>query len=155
MQRFENGSIEFNGSRYWFKWTCGYQGTTDFEIREPNGRTFRAYLRHTLSDYERSVLNPAAGPNYAAEVESEIGLLRQSVCDNSGEIAPDTIAAFNAWRRREYESMFSHMESEPGRYGKIAELRREFPAPAPVRAGRWTKGTGWEPVGEVAEKVAA
>lgn len=131
-----------NGARYWFKWTCGFAGGTEFEIREPNGATFRADLQHTISDYWREQWRDRALP----EIESRLGLLVRGVCDNGGEIFAETIDAFNAWRLREYERQMSTMCAQPHRYGAADQLRAEFPAPTPVAAGHWTKESGWRRV---------
>lgn len=134
-----DGSITHNGARYFFRWTCGFAGETEFEIHEPSGATFKAELQHSISDYWRDNWTGIA----LAERESRLGLLVRSVCDNAGEISAETLDAFNAWRLREYELQMAEMESRPERYGDSATLRAEFPAPAPVSAGRWTKGSGW------------
>ena len=135
---------EMNGKVFHFEWKSGYMGTVDYIVTDETG-TFRASLRHSLGDYERSVLNPHAGENYPAQVESEIGILRRCVCDNRGEVLPETLAAFNAWRTSEHERQMAHMRAHPDRYG--TEFNEPwFQPPKPVHAGRWSKESGWERV---------
>jgi hypothetical protein len=129
--------------KYHFEWKSGYMGTVDYMVTDSTG-TFRASLRTELRDYERSILNPHA-PNIVRDVESAIGLLVRSVCDNCGEILPETIDAFNAWRASEHASQMAHMRANPDRYG--TEFNEPwFQPPKPVRAGRWTAESGWTPV---------
>lgn len=143
-------SYEMNGMKYRFEWKTGYMGCVDYMVTDQTG-TFRATLRHELGDYERSILNPHA-PNIVRDTESEIGLLVRCVCDNSGEISPQTIDAFNAWRASEHERQMAHMRANPDRYG--TEFNEPwFQPPMPVSAGRWTKESGWTRVS--AQKQAA
>jgi hypothetical protein len=130
---------------YHFKWQSGYMGTVDYMVTDSTG-TFRAELRTQLGDYERSILNYDAD-GIAKHVESTIGLLTRCVCDNHGEILPETIAAFNAWRADEHARQMAHMRAHPERYG--TEFNEPwFQPPKPVHAGRWSEQTGWTRVGE-------
>ena len=70
-----------------FEWKSGYMGTVDYIVTDETG-TFRASLRHALGDYERSVLNPHAGENYPAQVESEIGILRLAFATIAAKSCP-------------------------------------------------------------------
>jgi len=125
---------------YHFKWQSSYMGTVDYMVTDSTG-TFRAELRHQLGDYERSQLNYDAD-GIAKHVESTIGLLVRCVCDNRGEILPETIAAFNAWRTSEHERQMSFMRANPERYG--TEFNEPwFQPPKPVCAGRWDSESGW------------
>ncbi|AMX93676.1 MULTISPECIES: hypothetical protein [Mesorhizobium] len=142
MNYLADNSITINGARYWFSWTSSYQDEIDYDISEPNGDRFRAHLRRSLPDYARRGLNyDAAG--LEKHVVASIGILRRCVGTNAGEISADTIAAFDAWRAREYDRQMSTMISQPHRYGDEASLCASFPAPLPVYAGRWTSESGW------------
>lgn len=136
-----NNRFEHAGRVYWFEWKSSYMGETDYIIHDETG-SYRATLRHNLGDYERSILNyDAAG--IAKHVESKIGLLVRSVCDNEGEIPAATIAAFNAWCDSEYEAAESHFLANPDRYGEESNWRDICKRPIPVSAGRWTLESGW------------
>lgn len=130
-----------------FRWQSSYMGTVDYMVTDATG-TYRAALRHTLGDYERSILNyDAAG--IAKHVESAIGLLTRCVCDNAGEIPAATIEAFNAWRMAEHEKLESHLRANPERYGDESNWRDICRRPEPVAAGRWTRESGWTRVNPV------
>lgn len=144
----KNPEIQHNGRRFWFCWKSAYMGTMAYEIHDGTA-SYRAELRTHLGDYERSIVCYDAD-GIAKHLESAIGLLVRCVADNGGEIDADTIAAFNAWRQREHESMLAFMISQPERFGDAETLRREFPAPMPVSAGHWTQADGWRRV-ELAE----
>lgn len=134
---------EYNGQVFYFDWKSGYMNTVEYMITDSTG-SYRASLRHALGDYERSILNPHA-PNLERDLESAIGLLTRCVCDNQGEISPDTIAAFNEWRASEHARQMAFMRAHPDRYG--TEFNEPcFQAPLPVSAGRWTSESGWQRV---------
>lgn len=133
-----------------FEWKCSYMGTLWFSISDETG-SFEAELRLSLGDYERSILNPNP-PDYARQVETEIGLLRRCVCDNQGEILPSTVAAFNAWRASEFNRQIAFMKANPERFGNDFS---DFAEPEPVAAGRWTRGIGWQRVEPVGIALAA
>lgn len=136
----DNGDFTYNGKRYRFEWHCSYMGTVDYMVTDETG-TFRAELRIALGDYERSVLNYRP-EEIGREVEATIGMLRRCVCDNRGEILPDTIAAFNAWNAAEHARLMAHMRADPARYGTDFS-EPWFQAPTPVYSGFWERGKGW------------
>ncbi|QPC87122.1 hypothetical protein GA830_10490 [Mesorhizobium sp. NBSH29] len=148
MSYVTDNSITYNGARYWFKWKCGFAGGTDYEIREPSGETYTASLQTIISEYWREGWSQDA----LAEIESRLGLLVRSVCDNAGQVRPETIDAFNAWLDREHAAMMAYMINQPERYGDADELRAEFPAPENVAAGHWASG-GWTPVNAMARAI--
>lgn len=141
---------ERNGRKYRFEWKCSYMGTVDYIVTDETG-TFRAELRHSLGDYERSILNYSVA-DIEKHVESEIGLLRRCVCDNRGEILPDTIAAFNEWRASEHERVTAYLHAK---YGDEFDDETWMQAPTPVFAGRWEKESGWTRVAISQEREAA
>lgn len=140
----------FPSFRFAFK--CSYMGSVWFTVTDATG-TYEAEYRHTLGSYERSILNPnAAGSDerpYADQVESEIGILRRSVCDNAGEISAETIAAFNHWRMSEHARVMAYFAERD-----MLDESDKVPPPI-VTAGRWTRGHGWTPVAPVALERAA
>lgn len=137
-----------------FAWKCGFMGSSVYSVTDSTG-TYEATLRNSLGDYERSILNPHAGAedvvSFADQVESEIGILRRSVCDNAGEISAETLAAFNHWRAIEHARAIEFMAARPERFGDVSDMV----APSPVSAGRWTRGHGWKAVAPVALERAA
>lgn len=143
---------EFPAIRFSYK--CGFMGEVDYTVTDASG-TYIATVRHKLSDYERSILNPHAGAGdvvpYADQVASEIGILRRCVCENAGEISAETVAAFNHWRATEHARALEYMAANPERFGDVSDMV----APPPVTAGRWTRGHGWTPVAPVEMARAA
>lgn len=133
-----------------FAWKCSYRHSVWFEIHDASGR-YEAELIRKPTPYADSQYNGNAA-EYARDVEASAGILRRSVCDAAGEIAAETIAAFNAWRAAEHAAQIAHMRAHPERYGTDFESDPWFQAPAPVMAGRWTRGAGWS---RIAEKAVA
>lgn len=126
-----------DGRRWHFAFTSGFAGETDYEILEPAGARYRAHLQHTICDYWRDQWERTGA---LADRESRLGLLVRSVGDNAGEISADTIEAFNAWQRREFEAFEAWFAARyPG------DTHTES-APAPIAAGRWTRADGWQRV---------
>jgi hypothetical protein len=130
-----NQRFDYAGKRYEFAFKSSYLGEVDYMVSDSTG-TFRATLRHGLGDYERSILN---GPDVVHECETAIGLLIRCVCDNGGEVLPETVAAFNAWRAAEAQRMADFMKARPERFG--ADIQTETPMLA--AGGYWQRGEGW------------
>lgn len=131
--RIIDDRITVDGITYAFAWKCSYMGTLDYMVRVGNEPERRCELRHRLDAYEESLLNPVPS-NYPDQVRSAIGILQG--CD------PKTVAAFNAWRKREHEASIAFMRQYPERFG---EDLSDFPPPVDARAGRINRETWyWE-----------
>lgn len=125
-----------------FEWLSSFMGVVEYRIYDSTG-TYRAEIRHSYSDYERSIAN---GADVIRDSESAIGILRR--ChgvgpDYSYEIPAETLAAFNEWRAAEHARHIAALESQPERYGIIAPNDPLRNPPMVAKRGRYIAGTGW------------
>jgi hypothetical protein len=136
-----------------FRWTCSYLGCIEFEISNPTER-YLAEFRHAASDYELSICN---GDDVRRDALASIGILRRKWSTDAEsrawrespetarlyQVPSETVAAFNAWRFAEQRRRIADIESQPHRYGILADGDPIRKPPLHADSGYYVCGKGW------------
>ena len=125
---------------YSFAWTCGYRGTTWYNVYG-DGATYEVKVRRTILNDEASLYN-GTPEEFARDVVGAVGLVHRTY-RNSQPIPDAVVAAFNAWRAQEHAKILAMISEAPDRYGHLATDDPIRQPPAVVRGARYVVGTGW------------
>lgn len=130
-----------------FQFISSYQGEVDYDVFG-DGARYRVGLRRSYEDANRERFNPEGW----REVETSVGILRRSVCDNAGEVSGEVLDAFNMWRLSEFNRMLAERRARvtPDEFDRFyAPLK----PPTLAVAGRWARGEGWKATSTILANV--